>query len=79
MIFEISGGERGRRSFCGVEEFTAPEDHVIVPQWILDNLQAEDGVRLQVQFNCYCLSNICADSKGLPSYRHFPEITTSYC
>ncbi|PRP87573.1 hypothetical protein PROFUN_04600 [Planoprotostelium fungivorum] len=42
MIFEISA-ERGHTSYCGVEEFTAEEGSVIVPEWVLKNLRAKEG------------------------------------
>lgn len=48
MVFELST-RSGRRSFCGVEEFTAPEGQVIVPNWMLKNLGATQGNSLQVR------------------------------
>lgn len=47
MIFEISF--LGKRTFVGVEEFTAPENHFICPNWILENLQAKEGSLIQVR------------------------------
>jgi ubiquitin fusion degradation protein 1 len=48
MIFEIST-EKGKRTFCGVEEFTAPEGNVVVPQWVMKNLDAAEKSSLQVR------------------------------
>jgi len=48
MIFEIST-ETGKRSFCGVEQFTAEEGHICVPQWMLNNLNTKEGSVLQVR------------------------------
>lgn len=48
MIFELSTG-KGKRSFCGVEEFTAEEGHVIVPEWILSNLECKEGASLEIR------------------------------
>lgn len=39
MIFEISLPS-GKRSFCGVEEFSAPEGRIILPNWMLENIGA---------------------------------------
>ncbi len=49
MVFEISTEKGGRRSYCGVEEFTAPENHVIIPDWILSNLGAAEGSAIQIR------------------------------
>eukprot|EP01114_Cavostelium_apophysatum_P014512 TRINITY_DN3787_c0_g1_i6.p1 TRINITY_DN3787_c0_g1~~TRINITY_DN3787_c0_g1_i6.p1 ORF type:complete len:1009 (+),score=225.69 TRINITY_DN3787_c0_g1_i6:144-3170(+) len=48
MIFELSTG-KGKRSFCGVEEFTAEENQAVVPKWIMENLQAKEGDTIQVR------------------------------
>jgi len=38
MLFEVSTG-KGKRTFCGVEEFTAAEGVVCVPKWVLQTLE----------------------------------------
>lgn len=48
MLFEIST-ERGKRSFCGVEEFTAEEGTIVLPSWVLHNLGASEGAQVQVR------------------------------
>jgi len=48
MIFELST-DRARRSYAGVEEFTAPEGQICVPQWMLSNLNAVSGNLLHVR------------------------------
>lgn len=39
---------RGKRSFCGVLEFTAPEGQAIIPQWMMAQLQAEPGATVRL-------------------------------
>ncbi len=48
MLFEIST-EKGKRSFCGVEEFTAEEGSIVLPSWMLNNLGALEGAQVQVR------------------------------
>lgn len=42
MTFEISTNG-GRRSFCGVAEFTAEEGSAVVPEWMAKNLGLQLG------------------------------------
>jgi hypothetical protein len=37
QVFEVST-KSGKRSFCGVHEFIAPEGYVLIPRWMMDNL-----------------------------------------
>jgi ubiquitin fusion degradation protein 1 len=48
MVFEIST-QKGKRTFCGVEEFTAEEGKTIVPQWIMRNLKVEENSSIQLR------------------------------
>ena len=48
MTFEISS-MGGRRSFCGVVEFTAEEGTVIVPDWMAKNLGVSLGEEVHVR------------------------------
>lgn len=48
MIFEISA-QSGKRSFCGVLEFTGQEGTIQVPKWMMQNLGLEQGVLVQVR------------------------------
>ncbi len=48
MTFEISTSG-GRRSFCGVGEFTAEEGSCVVPAWMAKNLELQVGEELHVR------------------------------
>ena len=48
MTFEISTAG-GRRSFCGVSEFTAEERTAVVPQWMAKNLELGVGDEVHVR------------------------------
>ena len=43
MIFKIISTETNRFTFVGVLEFIAEEGTVILPQWIFENLDLEEG------------------------------------
>ena len=49
MVFELSADVSTKRSFCGVEEFTAPEGSIVVPKWMMDNLGVWEGVPISVR------------------------------
>jgi hypothetical protein len=42
QIFEIST-KSGKRSFCGVHEFTANEGEIAIPLWMMENLNIADN------------------------------------
>eukprot|EP01117_Protostelium_nocturnum_P006305 TRINITY_DN2276_c1_g1_i1.p1 TRINITY_DN2276_c1_g1~~TRINITY_DN2276_c1_g1_i1.p1 ORF type:complete len:987 (-),score=366.44 TRINITY_DN2276_c1_g1_i1:33-2858(-) len=48
MIFEISA-DHGKTSHCGVEEFTAEEGSIIVPEWVLRNLKAGESDQINIR------------------------------
>jgi ubiquitin fusion degradation protein 1 len=48
MTFEVST-QSGKRSFCGVLEFTAPEGQICIPRWMQQNLQIKEGTVVQVR------------------------------
>ncbi len=48
MTFEISSNG-GKRSFCGVAEFSAEEGSCIIPTWIQNNLNVKLGDEVQVR------------------------------
>lgn len=48
ILFEIST-EKGKRCFCGVEEFTAEEGFMVVPQWILNNIGSFENSPVQLR------------------------------
>jgi len=48
MTFEIST-KSGQRSFCGVYEFSAPAGCIVVPEWMMRNLQLTPGVKVQIR------------------------------
>lgn len=44
MLFEIRNFQSsGRLSHCGVSEFTAEEGSVLLPKWMMNNLQLQEG------------------------------------
>lgn len=49
MLFELKNGTSGKRTHCGVLEFTAPEGHCYLPFWMMQNLMLEEGGLLTVQ------------------------------
>ncbi len=42
MLFELKNGTSGKRTHCGVLEFTAPEGHCYLPFWMMQNLMLEE-------------------------------------
>lgn len=48
MIFEISA-DHGKSSHCGVEEFTAEDGCIVIPEWILKNLKAQEGDQINIR------------------------------
>ncbi len=67
MTFEISTSG-GRRSFCGVAEFTAEEGSCIVPDWMAKNLNLKLGEELHVRRvyvpKVYCCCCVCLQLFG---------------
>ena len=50
MLFELCAEDgSGKRSYVGVEEFTAAEGVVCIPAWVLANLGLEENSILQVR------------------------------
>ena len=51
LIFEVNNNAVQRSSHCGVLEFSAPDDCAYLPQWMMENLEADEGreVRLRVK------------------------------
>jgi len=43
MLFEVSSVEAGKRTHCGVLEFSAPEGSAYIPFWMMQNLMLEEG------------------------------------
>ena len=51
LIFRIHSTRTNRSSFCGVLEFVAPEDMVILPMWIFKNLGVLEEEMVSVALN----------------------------
>ncbi|CAM9487313.1 unnamed protein product, partial [Discosporangium mesarthrocarpum] len=49
MLFEISNQAEGKRTHCGVLEFSAPEGSCYIPYWMMQNLLLEAGSLLTVK------------------------------
>ncbi|CAM9437065.1 unnamed protein product [Chrysoparadoxa australica] len=49
MLFEISNAKEGKRTHCGVLEFSAPEGECYVPFWMMQNLLLEAGDLLSIK------------------------------
>lgn len=49
MLFELTNGAIGKRTHCGVLEFTAEEGRCYVPFWMMQNLFMEEGALLSVK------------------------------
>ncbi|KAJ9448794.1 Ubiquitin fusion degradation protein 1-like protein [Diplonema papillatum] len=48
MMFEVSNPSTGKKSHCGVLEFTAHEGHVICPYWLMKHLNVGEGQEISV-------------------------------
>ena len=48
MLFELRT-QSGKRTHCGVLEFTAAEGNVYIPHWMMNNLLLEEGSVLSVR------------------------------
>eukprot|EP01083_Nonionella_stella_P133450 405700_1 len=49
LLFEIKNVKYGATSHCGVLEFSADKDHAILPQWMMENLVLEPGMRVKLR------------------------------
>eukprot|EP00128_Syssomonas_multiformis_P001873 Colp12_sorted_trinity150504_noHs@13293 len=49
MLFELKNLETGKTSHCGVLEFIAPEGHIYVPTWMMNNLLISAGDLIQLK------------------------------
>ncbi|WCJ34042.1 ubiquitin fusion degradation 1 [Euphorbia peplus] len=49
MLFEIRNIAKDRVSHCGVSEFTADEGTVLLPSWMMKNLQLEEGETISLK------------------------------
>jgi hypothetical protein len=54
MLFEITCRASGKKTHCGVLEFSAAEGSCYLPYWMMQNLLLEEGGFLQVGV-CMCL------------------------
>lgn len=48
LIFEVKT-KNNVSTYCGVLEFTAPENNIIVPSWLFDSLQTSEGAKVDVR------------------------------
>jgi len=46
MIFMLSNPQMGKKTHCGVLEFSADEGVCYLPRWIMDQLFLEDGAEV---------------------------------
>lgn len=51
-IFKISRIDKSKFTHCGVLEFTAEEDSIIIPSWMFDQLELENAERIRLVFKC---------------------------
>jgi ubiquitin fusion degradation protein 1 len=49
MLFELRNPAKGKSTHCGVLEFSAEEGKAILPFWMMQNLQVDQGDRLVVK------------------------------
>ena len=49
MLFQLSNSSMGRRTHCGVCEFTAPEGKCSIPFWMMQNLMLAEGSLISVK------------------------------
>jgi hypothetical protein len=49
QIFEISSATSGRRTFCGVLEFMAPDGTALLPKWMMEALNVNDFEPVQIR------------------------------
>ncbi|KDP24652.1 hypothetical protein JCGZ_25568 [Jatropha curcas] len=49
MMFEIENKVFGRRSHCGVSEFTAEEGRVFLPNWLMQCMELKDGDTIDIR------------------------------
>ena len=47
MMFEVTNAAVGRKTHCGVLEFTARGGTVYLPKWMMDNLFLEPGSKIR--------------------------------
>lgn len=49
MIFEIYNPVNDKKVYCGVLEFTAPENSAVMPSWVFENLEIETPNEVEVR------------------------------
>lgn len=49
MTFMIQNPQLGKKSFCGVLEFSAEEGVVHIPVWMMNNLFLEEGAEVIIR------------------------------
>jgi ubiquitin fusion degradation protein 1 len=49
MMFRLTNPSRGRKTHCGVLEFSAEEGRVYIPHWMMANLVLQEGQMLEVR------------------------------
>ncbi|CAM9393991.1 unnamed protein product [Heterosigma akashiwo] len=49
MLFQIEGSESGKKTHCGVLEFSAPEGSCYMPFWMMQNLLLEEGGMIKIK------------------------------
>ena len=46
IILKISSKRFSKSIYCGILEFTAPKHVIYMPQWMMDNLNIEEGEKV---------------------------------
>lgn len=74
-FFKVVNKDLGITSFCCVMEFTAPDDHVILPFWLMEYLAVDENSKLEVEL----VQNIIKGSKVIlePLDKEFFDIPES--
>jgi ubiquitin fusion degradation protein 1 len=52
ITFEVTSLNSKRRSHCGVMDFTADEGCAYLPRWMINNLDSQEGEKLQFTYSC---------------------------
>ena len=68
MLFKLTNGKSKKSTHCGVLEFTADANQVILPYWMMQNIEICEGEDLKVE---YC-------SLPLGEFAKFKPVSTSF-
>lgn len=70
-MFKLTNPQQGKSTHCGVLEFIAPEGHIYLPYWMMENLLLQEGDSIHLE---KCTLPTATYAKFQPLDKKFTEI-----